>query len=244
MDKNIKKQKISFLSEGQKIRGTLFVPIKTEKKIPAVIFFHGMTSSEKGYIPIVEKLATQGICVMTLSIRGHGDSEGDFKKLKVPNGIKDGLNAYDFLVKHNFVDANKIGLCGSSVGGVIVSMVSKQRKVKSLILKAPAIYTEKMMTMTYEQTMEREDKMFKEIKDVNNTPAIKAISKFKGSLLAILSEKDNIIPNKMQEQYLINAKRVLRKKKIIIKNADHPLSKEKWKEKFVEEMMKWFLTTL
>jgi dienelactone hydrolase len=240
----ISKQKISFLSEGQKIRGTLIKPKKIVSKIPGVIFFHGMTSSEKGYIPIAEKLAQHGICAMALSIRGHGNSEGNFNKLKVPNAIKDGINAYDFLASHNFIDTKKIGLCGSSVGAVIICMVSKQRKVKSLVLKAPAIYTKKMMTMTYDQTMLREDKMFKEIKDVTNTPAIKATSRFKGSLLAILSEKDNIIPPKMQEQYLFNADKVIEKKKIIIKGASHSLEKEKWRKVFISEMIKWFVKTL
>ena len=240
----IEKKKISFLSEKQKIDGTLVKPIIVRNKIPGVIFFHGMTSSEKGYVPIAERLAKKGIYAMTLSIRGHGNSEGDFKKLKVPNGVQDGLNAYDFFSKHNFIDENRIGLCCSSVGAVIVCIVSKQKKVRSLILKAPAIYTKKMMTMTYDQTMLREDIMFKEIRNATDTPAMKAISQFKGSLLAILSEKDGIIPTKMQEQYLVNAKKATRKKKIVIKDADHPLTKKKWKDEFIIEMQKWFISTL
>jgi esterase/lipase len=240
----INRKNISFISEGQKVRGTLFRPTRIKGKIPAVIFFHGMTSSEKRYIPIAEKLSKKGICAMTISIRGHGDSDGNFKKLKVPNGVKDGLNAYDFLSKQSFVDKNKIGLLGSSVGAVIACMVSKRRKVKTLILKAPAIYTNKMMTLTYPQTMEREDEIFKEIRNINTTPAIKAVSEFKGSLLAILSENDNVIPPKMQEQYLVNAKNTVKRKKIIIKGADHSLIKEKWRKKFIDEMEKWFINTL
>ena len=240
----INKKQISFLSERQKIRGTLFTPAKIKGKIPGVIFFHGMTSSEKGYIPIAEGLAKKGICAMTLSIRGHGNSEGDFNQLKVPNGIQDGLNAYDFLAKYYFIDTNKIGLCGSSVGAVIACMVSRQKKVRSLILKAPAIYTKKMMTMTYAQTMIREGQMFKEIKNPTDTPAIKALSNFKGSLLAVLSEKDNVIPNKMQEKYLLNAKKVLRKKKIVIKNANHSLKNTKWRQEFISGMEDWFMKTL
>lgn len=220
------------------------MPVKMKKKIPGVIFFHGMTTSEKRYISIAEKLSKLGICVMTFSLRGHGNSEGSFNNLKFPNGVQDGLNAYDFLVKHSFVDKNKIGLCGSSVGGAIVAIISKQRKVKSLILKAPAIYTKKMMAMTYDHLMKIENRVFKEIKNPSDTPAIKAISQFRGNLLVILSEKDNIIPIKKQEQYLINAKKVSRKKKVIIKGANHSLSKKKWKEEFVEKMTKWFILTL
>ena len=240
-----KKEKIIFLSEGQKVRGTLVKPIKVAKKIPGVIFFHGMTSSEKGYIPIAEKLARKDICVMTLNIRGHGNSEGDFSKLTVKNAIQDGLNAYKFLVKQAFVDRDRIGLCGSSVGGVIVSVVSKHKKIKSLILKAPAVYTKQMIAgMTYKKSMEREDKIFKEIKDISNSPPVKAMLNFKGNLLAVLSEKDNIIPNPIQKQYISNAKKAIMKKIIVIKDADHSLSKKKWKNQFIHEMLKWFTTTL
>ena len=203
-----------------------------------------MTSSEKGYIPIAEKLSKHGICAMSLSIRGHGDSEGNFDKLTVKNAVQDGLNAYDFLTKYKFIDKNKIGLCGSSVGAVIVSIVSQKRKVRSLILKAPAAYTTQMMNMNYGQTMLREDKQFKEIKNLTETPAFKAISKFTGSLLAIISEKDLIIPIKIPLLYLSHAKKALEKKKIIIKNADHSLTNTKWKNQFTHEMILWFKDTL
>ncbi len=241
----IKKEQFTFLSQGQKVRGTLITPTKIERKIPAVIFFHGMTSSEKGYIPIAEKLAKQGKCGMTLSIRGHGDSEGNFNKLTVKNAVQDGLNAYKFLIGHNFIDKGKIGLCGSSVGGVIVSIVAKQKKVRSLILKAPAVYTRKMMSsMTYQQSMAKENKIFNELKDINDTPSIKALSSFKGSLLLIIPEKDQIIPFKTQKNYLLNAKSTLKKRMVVIKNADHGLSRQKWKKQFVSEMLKWFKATL
>jgi esterase/lipase len=238
------KEKITFLSENQKIRGTLWKPAEIKNKVPGVIFFHGMTSSEKGYIPIAERLSKLGICAMTLSIRGHGESDGDFSKLTVKNAICDGLNAYDFLVKHSFVDNNKIGLCGSSVGGVIVSMVAKKRKVKSLILKAPAAYTKKMMNMLYPQTMLREARMFKEIQNISDAPPIKAISHFKGSLLAIISEKDNIIPIEIPKAYLSTAKKASSRREVIIKDADHALTKKKWKQKFINEMASWFKATL
>lgn len=238
------KQKITFLSEGQKMEGTIIMPDKMEGKIPAVIFFHGMTSSEKNYIPIAEKLAEHGICGMTLSIRGHGNSEGEFDKLTINDAVQDGLSAYDFLTKYNFVDKNRIGLCGSSVGAAIVSMVSEQRKVKSLVLRVPATYPEQMMNMTYKQIMLEEDKFFKKVNNVKDTPALKAISQFKGSLLVVISEKDTIIPNWIPKEYLENAQKASIKKEIIMRDATHNLKEDKWRKEFTDQVLKWFTSTL
>jgi esterase/lipase len=104
-----------------------------KEKNPGVIFFHGLTSNENGYIPFAEKLAEHGIVGLTLSVRGHGESEGDFSILTVNDVIQDGLNAYDFFSKYDFIDPDRIGLLGKSVGGAIVSCVSAQRKVKVII---------------------------------------------------------------------------------------------------------------
>ena len=71
-------ERIQFLSSGQRIDGTLVTPKKTQDRNPGVVFFHGMTSSKKNYALIAEQLDQQGIVGMTLNIRGHGSSEGDF----------------------------------------------------------------------------------------------------------------------------------------------------------------------
>lgn len=240
----ITKEKITFLSEGQKIQGTLIKPTEIKGKIAAVIFFHGMTSSEKNYIPIAEKLAEQGVCGLTVSVRGHGESEGDFSKLTFKDAVQDGLNTYDFLTKYNFVDVDKIGICGASLGSAIASMVSSQRKVQSMAFRVPATYSEKMLSMTYEEIMAEEPTIFNEIANVSENPTINAIEEFKGNLLVIISEKDTSIPIEIPRQYLLSSKNASKKEEFIIKDATHVLTEKKWREDFINKVINWFIITL
>ena len=93
-------QKVSFKSGDVTIRGTLAVPNEGNKPFPGVIIFHGMTSSEAGYIPLIETLARNGIAGLAINMRGHGDSEGDFNKATVAEAINDAVAAYDFWLRN------------------------------------------------------------------------------------------------------------------------------------------------
>lgn len=238
------KEKIAFLSGNQQIQGTLVTPELMDGKKPGVVFFHGMTSNENKYIPIAEKLSQSGIVGMTLSIRGHGESEGNFDDLTVADGVVDGLNAYDFFAQYDFIDKNRIGLCGASVGAAISSMVTEQRAVKSLVLRVPSTYTDEMMKMTYREIMLDEEIIFSKISNIPETPAIRAISEFTGSVLIITSEEDVVIPVIIPREYFLEAQKAKRKQQIEIPEATHNLTDNVWRQQFIDETVKWFIETL
>lgn len=237
-------KKISFISAKQTINGTLITPQHLIKKVSGVIFFHGMTSSEKNYIPIAQRLSEYNIAGLTLNMRGHGTSEGSFDELTVNDAVDDGVNAYDFLTQYNFIDKERIGICGASVGAAIASLVTSKRNVKSLALRVPATYTNEMMNMTFNSLMNKEGKIFNQMQNPTQTPALKAIKKFKGSLLVIVSGNDSIIPISITSQFLLNAKHAFKRELAIIKDATHNLAEDKWKEEFRKLTVDWFTKTL
>lgn len=119
----------SYLSEDLTQYGLLTRP-KTQMPAggyPAVVFIHGYIppleyqTTEK-YQAYVHALASQGIVVYKIDLRGHGNSQGE------PNGayyssdyIYDTLNAYASLQKLDYVDSEKVGLWGHSMAGNIVA---------------------------------------------------------------------------------------------------------------------------
>jgi dienelactone hydrolase len=109
-------RKVAFLSNNVTIHGTLCIPQFTNSLLPGVIIFHGMTSSEDSYVALAELLAKHGMAALAISMRGHGESGGDFTMSTVDEAIADGLAAYDFLTNQTAVDVDRIGLLGSSVG--------------------------------------------------------------------------------------------------------------------------------
>lgn len=235
---------ISFQSEGQRVDGHLFIPLSGGEKYPGVLLLHGLTSSEANYIPIAERLSQNGIAAMTINMRGHGTSEGDCKVLSINDGVDDGLVAFDFFIKQEGVDKEKIGICGASFGATVAAMIAGKRNVNSMVLRAPATYTVDMMNTTNEKIMEHEKRLFFEISDPLDTPPLQAIQKFKGDLLVIASENDMIIPKRIPEAYL-SAALTQNKELRVIAGASHNLNKnESWRKQFIDWSVDWFRNTL
>lgn len=180
-------KEVTFQSSELSLHATLALPRHQKQSFPGVILFHGMTSSEKSYIALASSLAEIGIAGLAVSMCGHGESEGNFNKATVAESINDGLAAYDFLATQPSIDLNRIGIVGGSVGAIIAAMTSSLRNVQSLVLRAPAAYTNHKMHISMAQTMVNEGKQFHEIDNLEVTPAGKAITKFTGSLLVAAS---------------------------------------------------------
>ncbi len=103
--------------------------------------------------------------------------------------------------------------------------------VKSLVLRAPAAYTDAMMGMTYKERMEIEKAAFQILPDFNSALAFRTIASF-------------IVPLKMSHAYLDNAKLAKQKSITIIKDATHNLSQDKWRVEFKNQAVSWFIKTL
>lgn len=237
-------QEVSFLSDNLNIHAILVMPDNTTELIPGVIIFHGMTSSETGYIPLATKLTKHGVAVLAVTMRGHGKSDGDFHKSTVAEAISDALAAYDFIITQPGIDAKRIGMIGSSVGAILAGFATEQRPVRSVIFRAPAAYTKDMMQLSMAETMVNEGKQFHEIIDLASTPAGNAISKFTGSILVVASEDDVIIPLNISKSYVDIASHADKKELFIIDGATHTLTQPEWKETFNQKVVNWFKETL
>jgi dienelactone hydrolase len=181
---------------------------------------------------------------MTVNIRGHGKSGGTIDEISAREFETDALAAYDFLTHQREVDANRIGICGGSFGGLLAAMTSKVRSVKSIMVRAPAAYTPEMREERMGAIIARETRVFNEIDDIENTPAVQAISSFKGDLLVMVCENDATIPRAIPQAYFDDAKVAHRKKIEIIVGAEHSLQTEALRKQFIEREVKWFLETL
>jgi len=111
------------------------------KNYPMVIIMHGFTSHKEE--PLLTNLADDlekaGIASIRFDFNGHGQSEGRFQDMTVPNEIEDAKHVYEYVAKMPGVTS--VSLTGHSQGGVVASMTAGilgTQKVKSLALMAPA----------------------------------------------------------------------------------------------------------
>lgn len=140
----------SYTSDNLKINALLTVP-KTEvpkNGFPAVVFVHGYIPPEsyrttEKYVDYIDYLARNGIVVLKIDLRGHGDSEGEANGAYYSSDyIIDTLNAYDTLSKFPDVDKNNISLWGHSMAGnVLFRSVAVNSNIPKIVIWAGAVYT-------------------------------------------------------------------------------------------------------
>ncbi len=118
---------VSYRSEGLKQYALLTVPQgeKPASGWPAIIFNHGYIPPEiyrttERYVAYVDGFARSGYVVFRPDYRGHAFSEGEARgAYGNPDYTIDVLNGLASVKKLDYVDTNRIGMWGHSMGGYI-----------------------------------------------------------------------------------------------------------------------------
>lgn len=140
----------SFNSDQYQVNALLTIPSgqQPEGGWPAVVFVHGYIPPDEyettgNYESYVDYLASADLVVFKIDLRGHGDSEGE------PSGayysgdyVVDVLSAYNAIQKADFVNSERVGLWGHSMGGNVVfrAFVAAQN-IPAVVIWAGAVYT-------------------------------------------------------------------------------------------------------
>ena len=211
--------KVSFLDfKGKKIWYRLTAP-SGNKKHHAILFIHGSHYSSSLSL-LIDKLKKDFVC-LTFAHLGCDKSGGKFEDYSLDSRLKQSLFVLDYLT--NLHIALDITVVGASMGGHVAARLSQKVNIKNLILRAPASYRK-----DYEK-----QKMYPGWlpwdKNNKNWPffpsfAFDAISQFKGNLLIVRCENDEIIPEKIIDEYYNKAVKAKTKKVELLKGAKHVMS--------------------
>ena len=111
------------------------------QKCPVAILMHGFMGNKNGMLEkmTADKLEKLGVASVRFDFNGHGESDGEFKGMTVPNEIEDAKCVYEYVASLPF--AGDIAYTGHSQGGVVAAMTSGDLgadKVKCVVLLAPA----------------------------------------------------------------------------------------------------------
>jgi peroxiredoxin/alpha/beta superfamily hydrolase len=115
------------------------------QKCPMVVFCHGFSGRKEGALfeLIADTLQAHGIASIRFDFNGHGDSEGEFKDMTVPNEIEDAKKVVEYVRDLRYV--SDLAIVGHSQGGVVAAMTAGQLSealgepaFKAVALMAPA----------------------------------------------------------------------------------------------------------
>jgi pimeloyl-ACP methyl ester carboxylesterase len=114
---------VTFASAGLRLSGTVRVPdgVKPGEKRAAFLVLHGFGSNKdsSNVLAPTKVLTDLGYVTLRFSMRGCGDSEGEFGRVICLEQVEDTRNALTYLAQHPAVDPRRIALVGSSFGGAV-----------------------------------------------------------------------------------------------------------------------------
>ena len=155
-------QPVSFNSQGCLIQGHLYLPPSAENAstaaLPTILLAHGFCGVKELLLPaFAQYFAAHGYAALTFDYRGFGESEGEAGRLVPQLQIEDIHAAIDYLSELPQVDAQRIGLWGSSFGGANVIIAGTQTdKVKCIC--AQLTFGDGERVITGEMTAEEKQK--------------------------------------------------------------------------------------
>jgi pimeloyl-ACP methyl ester carboxylesterase len=189
-------------------------------------------------IKIAELLQAQGIASIRFDFNGHGQSEGRFQDMTVPNEIVDAKKVIEYVSALPYVSS--VAISGHSQGGVVAAMTAGELgsdKIKAVVLLAPAAVLRddairgSTMGATYDPfNLGEYVELFRGLKlgaeyirTAFSLPIYETSAKYDGPALIIHGTGDRVVPYTYGERF----HQIWPKSKLqIIDRADHGFSKE------------------
>lgn len=228
--------------DGLKIHGNLFSNNTDSKNKPVVLLIHGWESRQDRHFMLAEELANSGYLCVTFDMRGHGASEGDHTVFSRKDFLKDVFAVYDFAVSQENNGTGDVIVLGSSFGAYMAALLSAERSVQALILRVPADYRDEGFDEPlYEQRNQIGHSQWKEHPHSNQeTAALRSVHQFKGDILIVESEKDELVPATTVRSYEQAVSDSTKLTYVIMKNAPHSISHHpELQREFVDIVSSW-----
>jgi uncharacterized protein len=131
-------ERFSFLDpHGHRVASILTIPERGTDKI--TILCHGFLSSKTSSTnnALTRMLVSQGIATFRFDFFGQGESEGPFEQITVSLAVDQAHKAVDVMRDRGY---RRIGLMGSSFGGLVSILAASQRTdLACLALKCPVV---------------------------------------------------------------------------------------------------------
>jgi hypothetical protein len=230
--------KFDIAVDGDHIAATLIAP---QAAIPGVLFVHGWGGSQRQYLARAREIAALGCVGLTFDLRGHERTFPRQETVSRADNLKDVLAAYDELANHPAVDANAIAVVGSSYGGYLAAILTTLRPARWLALRVPALYKDERWALPKKQLHKDPDLPAYRRRHIaaSENRALAACAAFKGDILIVESENDDIVPHPVIENYVEASSHAHSLTYRVISGADHGLSDEASQRAYTAILVNW-----
>ncbi|HIW12736.1 MAG TPA: alpha/beta hydrolase [Candidatus Salinicoccus stercoripullorum] len=235
---------INISNETYDIPAVINVPETNAGVFPAVILCHG-TASQKNevgdlFVKFGDELAGAGIASIRFDFAGCGDSRAEQTDLTFYGEVSDTEKVYEYLVDHESIDSDRIGILGFSQGARVMAefLGDHTDSIKAAVSLSGACHNGKGVFRgwfeRYEDELEkkgyatipmgwREDLILpaKWFDDVKKSNPMDELSKYEGSILAVSGTDDELVPYRHVHEIIDMCSKAEIRDLKIIKDADH-----------------------
>jgi len=255
---------ITFTNKGQQIIGMLHLPdkLKPGEKTPAITMFHGFTGnkseSHRFFVHVARALCRNGFTVLRFDFRGSGDSDGEFEDMTVPGELSDAEASLSYLSSLSFVDENRLGIIGLSMGGRVAAVLaSKDRRVRFAILYSAALspLRQRFLSGIDKASLEKLNKgeairlssgwyLKKPFFDTLDSPVpYDVMGSIKCPVLIVHGDADQVVPVQTAIKGYNIIKNLNGKNELhIVKGGDHVFSLKEHTQEVIAKTVKWLKT--
>jgi fermentation-respiration switch protein FrsA (DUF1100 family) len=255
-------QKITFKNKhDQKIVGIIDKPNSSTKN-PMIIICHGFKGCKEEAIlaDTAKKLVDSGFATLRFDFtNGIGESEGLMEDITVGHYVEDLNCVIGYAEELDFVDKDKIGIAGHSLGGMACLLeASKDKRVKCLVSFSGVFNFSIVRKLSAEKegfTLGDWKKQgFAKFHSYSKNLDVKvkykfyeegisydmesAVKKIDCPILVIQGSEDNSVPIKQGEEIYGHANEP--KQLRIIRKADHQFSNDNLRKEAVDSATVWF----
>jgi len=214
---------------GQKLQGVIHLP----KKVPApvVVGSHGLFSSKDSekFIMLGDLFSQEGIAFLRYDHRGCGESEGDISETTPSSRLEDLKGILAFVRGHPLLDASRLGLLGSSMGGFISVLEAKEDPgIKALVLWATPMRIRGKVEGPLKEAF---------FEDARRFDLLQAVEGLKGCLF-LHGKGDEVVPFQDALELYRRAKEP--KELVLFEKADHSFSELEDRKSAALLSLEWF----
>ena len=247
-------QRLEFWIGTQRMVGDIHLPDNFAAPFPCVVTSHGYKShrdSEK-YFQIGYRFPLEGIAVLRFDHRGalNGESDGEFQDTTLSRRVEDLLAAIDALDEVREIDSTRLGLLGSSLGGMDVLAVSSERVKAKVAMATPFTFlppsNEIKSAFTEKGYYQYPDgsRINKEFyKDVKRHDLIERVRQTKCPLLIIHGDLDELVPRHHAKVLYESSGSAIKDLKMI-EDGDHSFTDLDKLNQVIRITLNWFILYL
>jgi len=227
--------------DGQEIEGTLLRPRASRGMLPGVLFVHGWGGSREQYLDRARCIAALGCACLAFDLRGHEKTHAQHETVTREENLRDVLAAYDALTHCGHADPERVAVVGSSYGAYLGTLLTERRPVRWLALRAPALYKDAGWQVPKRKL--HQDPDFEAFRRRQVAPsenrALRACARFRGDVLVVESEKDQVMPHPVIANYVAAFTNSHSLTYRVVEGADHGLSSAQWKQAWTDLLVTW-----